>query len=470
MPTHAIGEDAFQECDTVGHHAALREAQLPGQGRQGPRHHDQEGVPDRQQRAVPGPVLVDIPKDVSRNKCRFDYPQTVSMRSYNPVTRGHAGQIKKALSLILGAERPMIYTGGGIILANAAPELNRFVDLLGFPGHQHADGPGRLPRQRPASSSACSGMHGTYEANMAMQHCDVLIAIGARFDDRVIGSPKHFAQNPHKIIHVDIDPSSISKAGEGRRADRRRRARDAGTTCSACSRSRSPPGQKTNARALQAWWQQIGESGAKRELPEVPTRATTVIKPQAVVEKLWEDHRRRRVHHVGRRPAPDVGRAVLPLRQSRGAGSTRAASGTMGVGLPYAMGVLLANPGRRSPASPAKGSIQMCIQELSTCKAVRPAGEDREPEQRLPRGMVRQWQQIEYGSRYSQSYVDALPDFRRAGRSATGTSASASRKPADVEPALRDAFGKYKDRLVFMDIITDPTENVMADGAGRQGA
>ncbi|MEK9721320.1 MAG: thiamine pyrophosphate-binding protein, partial [Quisquiliibacterium sp.] len=209
VPTHAIGEDAFQECDAVGitrpcvkHNFLVKNV---------------KDLADTMKKAFmiartgrPGPVLVDIPKDVTRDKCRFVYPDKVEMRSYNPVVQGHQGQIKKALSLILNAERPMVYTGGGIILANAAPQLNRFVDLLGFPVTNTLMGLGGY-RASDSKFLGMPGMHGTYEANMAMQHCDVLIAIGARFDDRVIGNPKHFAQNPHKIIHIDIDPSSISK-------------------------------------------------------------------------------------------------------------------------------------------------------------------------------------------------------------------------------------------------------------------
>ena len=209
VPTHAIGEDAFQECDAIGitrpcvkHNFLVKNV---------------KDLAETMKKAFmiartgrPGPVLVDIPKDVTRDKCRFVYPETVEMRSYNPVVQGHQGQVKKALSLILNAERPMVYTGGGVILANAAPQLNRFVDLLGVPVTNTLMGLGAYRATDP-KFVGMPGMHGTFEANMAMQHCDVLIAIGARFDDRVIGNPKHFAQNPRKIIHIDIDPSSISK-------------------------------------------------------------------------------------------------------------------------------------------------------------------------------------------------------------------------------------------------------------------
>ena len=209
VPTHAIGQDAFQECDTVGitrpcvkHNFLVKDVKELASTIKKAFHIAATGRP--------GPVLVDIPKDITRDKCGFEYPETVQMRSYNPVVKGHQGQIKKAVQLILAAERPMIYTGGGVILANAAPELNRLVDLLGFPCTNTLMGLGGYRATDP-KFVGMPGMHGTYEANMAMQHCDLLLAIGARFDDRVIGNPKHFAQNPHKIVHVDIDPSSISK-------------------------------------------------------------------------------------------------------------------------------------------------------------------------------------------------------------------------------------------------------------------
>src|SRR5471032_1008300 len=209
VPSHAIGQDAFQECDTVGitrpvvkHNFLVK---------------DVKDLAETVKKAFfiartgrPGPVLVDIPKDISMHKTTYSYPKEIEMRSYKPVDKGHSGQIRKAVQLLLQAERPMIYTGGGVILANASPELNRFVDKLGFPVTNTLMGLGAY-RASSENYVGMPGMHGTYEANMAMQHCDVLIAIGARFDDRVIGNPKNFASQPRKIIHVDIDPSSISK-------------------------------------------------------------------------------------------------------------------------------------------------------------------------------------------------------------------------------------------------------------------
>ncbi len=461
VPTHAIGEDAFQECDTVGitrpcvkHNFLVKDVKDLATTIRKAFHIANSGRP--------GPVLVDIPKDVTRNKCRFDYPRTVSMRSYNPVTRGHQGQIKKALGLILGAERPMIYSGGGVILANAAPELNRFADLLGFPVTNTLMGLGGY-RASDAKFVGMPGMHGTYEANMAMQHCDVLIAIGARFDDRVIGNPKHFAQNPRKIVHVDIDPSSISKrvkvdvpiVGD---------VRETLNDLIALLEESFAAGRKTNSAAVQAWWQQINE-WRKRECMKYRS-SDTVIKPQSVIEKLWE------VTGGDAFITSDVGQHQMWAAQYYRFDKPRrwinsGGLGTMGVGLPYAMGVLMANPGAQVACVTGEGSIQMCIQELSTCK-----------QHNLPvkivnlnnryLGMVRQWQQIEYGSRYSQSYMDALPDFVALAE-AYGHVGIRVDKPADVEPALRDAFGKYKDRLVFLDIITDATENVWPMVQGGKG-
>ena len=461
VPTHAIGEDAFQECDTVGitrpcvkHNFLVKDVKDLATTIRKAFHIANSGRP--------GPVLVDIPKDVTRNKCRFDYPRTVSMRSYNPVTRGHQGQIKKALGLILGAERPMIYSGGGVILANAAPELNRFADLLGFPVTNTLMGLGGY-RASDAKFVGMPGMHGTYEANMAMQHCDVLIAIGARFDDRVIGNPKHFAQNPRKIVHVDIDPSSISKrvkvdvpiVGD---------VRETLNDLIALLEESFAAGRKTNSAAVQAWWQQINE-WRKRECMKYRS-SDTVIKPQSVIEKLWE------VTGGDAFITSDVGQHQMWAAQYYRFDKPRrwinsGGLGTMGVGLPYAMGVLMANPGAQVACVTGEGSIQMCIQELSTCKQYNLPVKIVNLNNRYL-GMVRQWQQIEYGSRYSQSYMDALPDFVALAE-AYGHVGIRVDKPADVEPALRDAFGKYKDRLVFLDIITDATENVWPMVQGGKG-
>ena len=452
VPTHAIGQDAFQECDAIGitrpcvkHNFLVKNVKDLALTIKKAFHIATTGRP--------GPVLIDIPKDITRDKCKFEYPKSVSMRSYNPVTKGHQGQVKRAVQLLLAAERPMIYTGGGVILANAADELGRLVNMLGYPCTNTLMGLGGFPASDPKFVGML-GMHGTYEANMAMQHCDVLVAIGARFDDRVIGNPKHFAQNPHKIIHVDIDPSSISKRVKVDVpivGDVKETLRD---IIAAIDEALSG-GIKINSKALADWWLKINE-WRKRDCLKFD-RSGKTIKPQYVVEKLWEVTKGDAfiTSDVGQHQmfAAQFYRFDKPRRWINSGGL-----GTMGVGLPYAMGVLLANPGAQVACVTGEGSIQMCIQELSTCK-----------QYNLPvkivnlnngyLGMVRQWQEIEYSGRYSESYMDALPDFVKLAE-AYGHVGIKVERAADVEQALRDAFVKYKDRTVFLDILVDPKENV----------
>ena len=461
VPTHAIGLDAFQECDTVGitrpcvkHNFLVKDVKDLASIMKKAFHIATTGRP--------GPVLVDIPKDVTRERCKFEYPKTVSMRSYQPVVKGHQGQIRKALQLLLAAERPMIYTGGGVILANASTQLNKFVDQLGFPCTNTLMGLGGYKASDPKFVGML-GMHGTYEANMAMQHCDVLIAIGARFDDRVIGNPKHFAQNPHKIIHIDIDPSSISKrvkvdvpiVGDVKEI--------LGDLISQLSAA-FDAGQKTNTKGLQAWWAQIAE-WRKKDCMKYKT-SDTVIKPQAVVQKLWE------VTHGDAYVTSDVGQHQMWAAQYYKFDKPRrwinsGGLGTMGVGLPYAMGVLMANPKAQVACVTGEASIQMCIQELATCKQYNLPVKIVNLNNRFL-GMVRQWQEVEYESRYSSSYMDSLPDFVKLAE-AYGHIGMKIESPSDVEGALKDAFGKYKDRLVFMDFITDQTENVWPMVQGGKG-
>jgi acetolactate synthase I/II/III large subunit len=461
VPTHAIGEDAFQECDTVGitrpcvkHNFLVKDVKdlattirkafiIATSGR-------------------PGPVLVDIPKDITKNKCKFEYPKTVPMRSYNPVVKGHQGQIKKAIHLIMNAERPMIYAGGGVILGNASPELNKFVDLLGFPCTNTLMGLGAY-KASDKKFVGMPGMHGTYECNMAMQHCDVLIGVGARFDDRVIGNPKHFAQNPRKIIHLDIDPSSISKrvkADVPIVGDVKETLGDFVMLLEEAFAA----GQKPKSAELQKWWDQINEWRKKDSLKYDTSSGT--IKPQAVVEKLWEITKGDAfiTSDVGQHQmfAAQYYRFDKPRRWINSGGL-----GTMGVGLPYAMGVLLANPGSQVACITGEGSIQMCIQELSTCKQYNLPVKIINLNNRYL-GMVRQWQELEYESRYSESYMDALPDFVALAQ-AYGHIGMKIEKPEDVEPALRDAFEKYKDRCVFIDFITDREENVFPMVQGGKG-
>ena len=448
VPSHAIGQDAFQECDTVGitrpvvkHNFLVK---------------DVKDLASTIKKAFfiartgrPGPVLVDIPKDISMHKCVYDYPKDIEMRSYKPVDKGHSGQIRKAVQLLLQAERPMIYAGGGVILANAAPELNKLVDKLGFPVTNTLMGLGGY-RSSSDKWVGMPGMHGTYEANMAMQHCDVLIAIGARFDDRVIGNPKHFASHPRKIIHVDIDPSSISKRVKvdipivGNVKD----------VLIEFLAQLDAAEAKTNAAPLMDWWKQIGE-WRQRDCLKFQD-SDVVIKPQSVIQKLWD------VTKGDAYITSDVGQHQMWAAQYYPFDKPRrwlnsGGLGTMGVGLPYAMGVQMANPDATVACITGEGSIQMNIQELATCKQYNLTPKIILLNNRSL-GMVRQWQQIDYGGRYSESYMDSLPDFSMLAES-FGHVGMKIEKPGDVEGALKEAFA-MKDRLVFMNFITDQAENV----------
>ena len=457
VPTHAIGLDAFQEVDTVGitrpcvkHNFLVKDVAdlaltikkafyLATTGR-------------------PGPVLVDIPKDITTHSTGFVYPDTVSMRSYNPVVKGHGGQIKKAVQLLLDAERPMIYAGGGVVLSNGSQQLTDLTRLLGYPITNTLMGLGGYPAT-DKQFLGMLGMHGTFEANMAMHNCDVLLAIGARFDDRVIGDPKHFAQNPRKIIHIDIDPSSISKrvkvdvpivGNVTEVLDEFLRLIRAGT-------------QKPDAGKLKAWWKSIEDWRGKDCLKYDHT--SKIIKPQYVIEKLYE------VTGGDAFITSDVGQHQMWAAQFYKFDKPRrwinsGGLGTMGFGLPAAMGAQMANPGATVACVTGESSIQMCLQELSTCK-----------QYRLPikivslnnkyMGMVRQWQEFFHGNRYAESYMDALPDFVKLAEG-YGHRGVQITKPEDVEPALREAF-KRKTELVFMDFLTDQTENVFPMIPGGKG-
>ena len=459
VPTQAIGEDAFQECDTVGiTRPAVKHNFL---------------VKDVNQLAVtikkafhiattgrPGPVLVDIPKDVSNQSAHFHYPAKISMRSYSPVTRGHAGQIKKALNLLLESRRPMIYVGGGAILGEASAEVTELVRLLGFPVTNTLMGLGSYPAN-DKQFLGMLGMHGTVQANMAMQNCDVLLAVGARFDDRVIGNPAHFAAgNPaRKIVHIDVDPSSISKrvrvdvpiVGGVKEVVHELLSQLKATSL------------RPDPAALAEWWAQIAAWRAKDCLKY--DRASPIIKPQFVIEKLYEITRGDAyvTSDVGQHQmwAAQFYRFDKPRRWINSGGL-----GTMGVGLPYAMGVKLAFPEAEVACVTGEASIQMCIQELSTCKQYHLPVKIVNLNNRYM-GMVRQWQEFFHGNRYSESYMDALPDFVKLAE-AYGHVGMRIDKPADVEGALREAFA-MKDRLVFLDFITDQTENVFPMVPGGKG-
>lgn len=449
VPTPAIGLDAFQECDTVGitrpivkHNFLVKDVRDLAVTLKKAFHIARTGRP--------GPVVVDIPKDVSLARTTFHYPERIEMRSYVPAKKGHSGQIRKAVQLLLQAKRPYIYTGGGVILGEATAELRQLVDLLGFPCTNTLMGLGAMPGTDPRFLGML-GMHGTYEANMTMQHCDVLLAVGARFDDRVIGNPKHFAQVERKIIHVDIDPSSISKrvrvdipiVGDVKEVLQELIAqlKDAQT--------------KPDANAVNAWWSQIND-WRRRDCLAYKS-SDEVIKPQMVVDTLWKLTRERDTYITS-----DVGQHQMWAAQFYKFDEPRrwinsGGLGTMGVGLPYAMGIKLAKPESDVFCITGEGSIQMCIQELSTCFQYKTPVKIVSLNNRYL-GMVRQWQQLDYEGRYSHSYMDALPNFVKLAE-AYGHVGILVEKPSDVEPALKEAM-RLKDRTVFLDIRTDPTENV----------
>ena len=451
VPTAAIGLDAFQECDTVGitrpivkHNFLVKDVRQMADVMRKAFHIARSGRP--------GPVVVDIPKDVSFNKTAWTgYPESVEMRSYNPVRKGHSGQIRKALQLLMTAKRPYIYTGGGVILGDATAELRELADMLGYPCTNTLMGLGAIKGSDPRFLGML-GMHGTLEANNAMQNCDVLLAVGARFDDRVIGNPKHFAQNERKIVHIDVDPSSISKRVKvdipivG----------DVKEVLSELIAMIKESGVKPDAAALAGWWETI-EGWRKRDCLRYDRGNQDVIKPQYVIETLSALTR-----GVDTYITSDVGQHQMWAAQYYKFDEPRrwinsGGLGTMGVGIPYAMGIKLAKPEAEVYCVTGEGSVQMCIQELSTCLQYNTPIKVLALNNRYL-GMVRQWQELDYEGRYSHSYMDALPNFVKLAE-AYGHVGMLIEHPRDVEPALREAR-KLKDRTVFMDFRTDPTENV----------
>ncbi len=459
VPTPAIGLDAFQEVDAVGitrpcvkHNFLVKDVKDLAATFKKAFHIAASGRP--------GPVLIDVPKDVTAHLTEFVYPATVEMRSYNPVVKGHSGQLKRAVQMLLEAKRPMIYAGGGVVLGDAAPQLTELTRLLGFPCTNTLMGLGGYPAT-DRQNLGMLGMHGTYEANMAMQHCDVLLAVGARFDDRVIGNPAHFAREQRRIIHIDVDPSSISKrvkvdvpiVGDVKNV--------LDDLLALLKQSK----EKNDAAALNAWWTQIELWRSKDCLKY--NRNGSIIKPQYVVEKLWE------VTKGDAYVTSDVGQHQMWAAQYYKFDKPRrwinsGGLGTMGVGLPYAMGVQLAFPDAQVACITGESSIQMCIQELSTCKQYRIPVKVITLNNRYM-GMVRQWQEFFYGSRYAESYMESLPDFVKLAE-AYGHVGMRIDKPEDVEAALKEAFSPaLKERLVFMDFQTDQTENVFPMVEGGKG-
>ncbi|EGL55286.1 acetolactate synthase 3 large subunit [Methylophaga thalassica] len=449
VSTAVIGSDAFQEVDAVGitrpcvkHNFLVK---------------DINDLAETVKKAFyvastgrPGPVVVDVPKDITDPsiKVPYHYPEKVVMRSYQPTVKGHTGQIKRAVDLMLSAKKPMIYTGGGVVLGNGSEELRKFVRHLGFPITSTLMGLGAYP-STDKQFLGMLGMHGTYEANMAMHDCDVLIAIGARFDDRVTGKIAEFC--PHaQIVHIDIDPSSISKTITvdipivGSVPDVLQEMNHLLTNSS----------KKPQKKAIEEWWKIINGWRAKQCMSY--DRNSDKIKPQSVIEM---------VHDITSGDAyvtSDVGQHQMWAAQYYGFDKPNrwinsGGLGTMGFGLPAAMGVQLAYPDDTVVCVTGEGSIQMCIQELSTCL-----------QYGLPikivalnnryLGMVRQWQEFFYENRYSHSYMESLPDFVKLTES-YGHVGIRIEKPEDLRAELERGFA-MKDRLVFFDIVTDQTENV----------
>ncbi|MFK7996364.1 MAG: acetolactate synthase 3 large subunit [Granulosicoccus sp.] len=444
-----IGSDAFQEVDCIGitrpcvkHNFLVDSLENFAETMKKAFHVATTGRP--------GPVVVDIPKDFTTPgiKVPFEYPKTVNMRSYSPAEQGHPGQIRKAVDLILSAKRPMIYSGGGCVLGDAASQLTEFTEMLGYPITQTLMGLGAFPASNKLNLGML-GMHGTYEANMAMHDCDVLIAIGARFDDRVTGEIESFC--PHaKIVHVDVDPASISKnvtvdvpiVG------------NVVQVLEAMNALIRETDKRADPADIAAWWATIKQWSGTNCLAY--SQGDKLIKPQSVVESLW------RTTKGDAYITSDVGQHQMWAAQFYGFDKPRrwinsGGLGTMGFGLPAAIGVQLAFPDEMVACVTGEASVQMCIQELSTCLQYNTPIKIICLNNRYM-GMVRQWQEFNYEKRYSHSYMDALPDFVKLTES-YGHVGMRIENPADVDGAMEEAFA-MKDRLVFMDFQTDQSENV----------
>ncbi|WP_367456039.1 biosynthetic-type acetolactate synthase large subunit [Snodgrassella alvi] len=445
----AIGTDAFQEVDTVGisrpcvkhnflvtHVSELAETvkkafQIARTGR-------------------PGVVVIDVPKDVTQAMAKFSYPQEdINIRSYQPVTQGHTGQIKKAAQVMAAAKRPIVLYGGGVILGNASNILTDFIQSTGTPCVSTLMGLGAFPATN-RQFLGMVGMHGSYEANIALQNADVVLAVGARFDDRVISVPDKFTDDGKKIIHIDIDPSSIAKRVKvdvpivG----------DVKNVLADLLALWQKQNLNFNSNALDRWWKNIENWRSRNSIWF--ESSDEIIKPQQVIQTLAKltDNNALITSDVGQHQmfTAQYYPFIRP-RQWLNSGGL----GTMGVGLPYAMGAKLAKPEEDVFCITGEGSIQMNIQELSTCY-----------QYRLPikvinlnngfLGMVRQWQELYYDNRYSETYMESLPDFVKLAE-AYGHVGIRVEKAADIEGALKEAIA-LKDRLVFMDFITDRTQNV----------
>lgn len=444
-----IGSDAFQEVDMIGitrpcvkHNFLVKDVTKLAETIKKAFYVATTGRP--------GPVVIDVPKDITAPhiKVPYKYPKKVALRSYNPVVTGHKGQIKKAIELLLSAQKPMIYSGGGVVLGEASKELTEFARALGYPVTNTLMGLGAFPAT-DKQFIGMLGMHGTYEANMAMHESDIIIAIGARFDDRVTGKLDLFCPYA-KIIHIDVDPASIAKTvkvdipivGEVK------------PVLEQMLELLKDSPKKANKKALEAWWQQIATWQAIDCLQY--DRNSPLIKPQYVIEQLYQ------VTKGDAYVTSDVGQHQMWAAQYYPFDKPRrwinsGGLGTMGFGMPAAIGVKLAFPDADVACVTGEASIQMCIQELSTALQYKTPIKIINLNNRYM-GMVRQWQEFTYESRYSHSYMDTIPEFVKLAE-AYGHVGVRISKPEEVRPALEAAFA-LKDRTVFLDIMTDRTENV----------
>jgi len=401
----------------------------------------------------PGPVVIDIPKDATDPKATFayDYPKEVKMRSYSVPGKGHSGQIKKAIELLLDAKRPMIYTGGGVIQGEGSELLTKLTRKLGFPITNTLMGLGAFPAS-DKQFLGMLGMHGTYEANMAMHNCDVLLCIGARFDDRVTNSDtSKFCPNA-KILHVDIDPAAISKTVT---AD----IPIVGSVNSVLEEMLQllNSSKKTiNAKELEVWWSQI-DAWREKKCLEINSRSDGIILPQQAVRAVFE------ITKGDAYVSSDVGQHQMFAAQHYGFDKPRrwinsGGLGTMGFGFPAAMGVQFAFPDEISVCITGEGSFLMNQQEFATCMQYSlPIKIICLNNQAL--GMVKQWQDMQYGGRYSHStYSESLPDFSKLAE-AYGHVGMKISKSDELYPKLEEAFA-MKEKLVFVDILVDPDEHV----------
>jgi acetolactate synthase-1/2/3 large subunit len=454
VPSHLIGSDAFQETDMIGccrpivkHSFLVRSI---------------EEIPSVMKKAFhiaktgrPGPVVVDVPKDMTAptEKRAFEYPETVKLRSYTPALKGHAGQIRKALDLLLEAKRPVIYAGGGVVLGDASAELVALAKRLGYPVTNTLMGLGAFPGSDDQFIGML-GMHGFYEANQAMHQADMIFAVGARFDDRVTNNPKKFCPNA-RIIHIDIDPASIQKTVRHIEVPLVGPVQPVlADMVDMLSQMDVEPDQD----ALKGWWETINGWREKHGLwtGDRYTRGEKIM-PQDVIRTLYE------VTNGEAYICSDVGQHQMFAAQYYKYDKPRqwinsGGLGTMGFGLPAAMGVQLAHPDSAVAVVTGEGSIQMCIEELSTCTQYNmPVKIINLNNAAL--GMVKQWQDMQYGGRYAAStYQDSLPDFVKLAE-AYGHVGMKVTDPAELKAKMEECFA-MKDRVVFMDIDIDPDEHV----------